>query len=417
MFTKLAYRQIEREKKLNWLVMFQQIIVFILCICCVSVWLSETKYFSAFWKYLKQKGVYIQCDGIVDGHNMKMVQDSSWLEKRMNKAHAVCCYSVVGDVENKKNGEVFQMEGRAYDEELINAYEPCMREGKWLNKHQKESDKIHVVISENTIGLKTGDIIYIYGDEIENPIEAVISGVLKNQEQIIGYSCTGETDNDYRMFYESRDIETEEKPIILMEYKELKSYIEKYHNSAKPIIDNSVIFIYDKDITNVEAEENNRFLTEQCEANIIQNLSVIKKNSGSYLWGKLSVVFPIFVCAVILTMLTQITTAIIIGKRNLRCFMIYRFCGASQKKLSKIILLQSLGTTGVAAIAAYFIIYIILQVSREIDTTMLKMGIGQFAVCTVVAIVQILVNYCIQVSIIRKGTIIQGLNKTSDSEG
>lgn len=417
MFIKLAYRQIEQEKKLNWLVMFQQIIVFILCICCVSVWLSETKYLSGFWKYLKQKGVYIQCDGIVDDGSMKMVQDSSWLEKRMKKAHAVCCYSVVGEGENRKNGEVFQMEGRAYDEELINAYKPYMREGKWLDNLSKESDKMHVVISENTIGLKTGDSISIYGNEMENPIEAVVAGVIRNQEKIVGYSCTGETNNDYRMFYETRDIETEERPIILMRYEELESYILKHHNSAKPVINNFVIFIYDKGITNAEIEENRRFLTEQCESNIIQDLCAIKKNSRDYLWGRLAVVFPVFICAVILMVLTQITTSVIIGKRNLRCFMIYRLCGAPQKDLSKVILLQSLGTTAIAIGSAGFIIYMMLRISGAMNTTIIQVGIWQLVVCIVIGSVQILINYCIQSYTIRTGTVIQGLNNTNDSEG
>lgn len=416
MFIRLAYRQMEQERKLNWLVVFQQIVVFILCICCVSVLLSETKYLSGFWKYLKPKGVYVQCDGIVDEDTMKMVQNSSWLEKRMNKAHSICCYSVVGEGKNKKNGEAFQMEGRAYDQEIINAYEPEMLEGKWLDKIPEESERLHVVISENTLGLKTGDNICIYGDETGNPIEAVIVGVIKNQEKIFGYSCIGETDNDYRMFYEMRDIETEKKPIVLMEHDELEAYISEHHNSAQPVINNSIIFIYDKNITSAEIEENKRFLAEECEVNIIQGLNVIKKNSSDYLWSRLAVVFPVFICVVILTILTQITISVIIGKRNLRYFIIYRLCGAEKRGVAKITLIQSMAVTGKAIVIALFIVYI-FQISGRMDVTIIRLGMLQLLACIFIGVVQILISCDVQWSVMRNMTIMQGLNNTNDSEG
>lgn len=410
MYSRLAYRQMEQGGKINILVVFQQIITFILCISCVSVLMSEAKYISGILKYLNQQGVYVQTDGIVDWDTMKMVQDSSWLEERMNSAHAICCYSIVGEIKNKKTGELYDLAGRAYDQEILEAYEPEMLVGDWLDKTSKQSETLPVVITENTLGLTKGDCIYISGEDGEEPLEATIVGVVKNQSEIFGYSCIGEADNDYRMFYETRDIETEKKPIILIAKQELEK------NLIAPPIDNSIFFVYDENITKEEKEKNRTFLTEECGVWVIQDLDMIRKNSINYLWSKLSVIFPVFICILVLTVLTQCATSVIIGKRNLRSFMIYRLCGAEKRKIQKIALMQSVLLTGKALVMAIFGCWIFEKIGI-MEGTVIEGGCWQILACLLICIGQIGISYGVQWGMIHDITIVQGLCNTKDSEG
>lgn len=417
MLIKIAYRQMEQNRRLNLLAGIQMVITFCLCIACVSVVLSETRYISGLWKYLNQKGVYVQTCGIIDNQNQKDVDNPVWLEGRMKSTHGIYCYAVRGSYIEEKTKSYLELEGRAYEEEIVKAYKPDMAEGNWLDKAPKQEGILNIVISQNALGLKTGDfILFQKCANEEKPIKAVIVGVVKDKEKIYGASCDSEDGLDYQAFYEKREMETEHRPIILMEKQDLEQCKKLTENSTLLSIQGSMILMYDSDITRQEAAENSRFLAENCEVDVVQKLSVVKENSLNCLWSKMSVVFPLFICALLLTIMTQLAVSVVIARRNLRNFMVYWLCGVPKRKIRRIALLQSILLTGISLGIAVFLVWIYGR-GCMIFQTVIKLGSIHILVCLILGILQIIIFYGVQWKMIHNTTVIQGLNSTKDNEG
>lgn len=326
-YMKLALYTWKKQRMIAFLVLFQLIIMFMLGLSCISMIHEKFPLYNSVQSLLKGDGIVIQSYGIEDELRAP-VHNKEILAQTLDSTNAFSSYNVWAAV--YKGKESMDFEVRAYDEEIINAYKPKIETGRWLS--DEANDKIlYAVISQNPYGIDVGDRILLYDVLAEKqviPVETEIIGLLENNAMVSGFSTTTSNQTDYRNLYQSTNYEYLSKPLLLLSAEQLQKVNTK--------MGNNYLVMQAQNLSWLCAESPKQL--DECKTTLLQDgvtilgeFDEIRETNNDIFFQELFQIFPIFLCAFIMCLITEVSIGAIIGRNMQRNYGIYRLCGLNKR--------------------------------------------------------------------------------------
>lgn len=397
MYFKLALREFKSNWFMNIIIIIQMVIVFFSVTSAVSIADYFYQYYNNFREYYESEGYLYYMNGVQvenDRHRNVTANDSAVVEQQLKKADVVSCYSPWAEFSVGGENEI-GMYTIAYDHEIIDAYEPQLSEGRWL-EWERDDGIVEAVISENTKGINVGDEILMYNSFMNEPEEAFtvkIVGKLMDGSRIVGVSDVRANDNnDYRAVYFDYYVEAEEKPAILLSVDQISRCMEKNENLKLERFMSRLMFVrFHEDITQEERIHNERWLGMQVLMPAAINMSEIRANSSMVIKERLLAVLPVFIGLFILTIISAMCTCAISIKRQMKDYLIYSVCGMPWNRCIWITMLNSL-LINITAMVICIAAVIGGTSFRLFDETTISMGLWQIMACVAVAVLYMLLS-------------------------
>ena len=93
---KLAFKNLEKQTKMNVLIFLQLAILLLICMSCVSVFFSTYPNFRGAERLSQGDGELLFAYGLIDSSTGEIIQDSRMLEERLPGNRFISSYSIWG---------------------------------------------------------------------------------------------------------------------------------------------------------------------------------------------------------------------------------------------------------------------------------------------------------------------------------
>lgn len=381
-YVKLAFYVWEKQKLVSFLIFIQLAVMFVIAMGYVSLLGEKYPQYVGMNRLAEGDGLVVQSYGIEDDQQT-VIQNKEGLEKLLDGTDVYSCYNIWADV--YRNDQSLEMEIRSYDTEIIESYTPKIEQGIWLNKAEK-SDTVHAVVSQNDYGLEVGDVIEIYdkfSDQERVPVNVEIIGILGDNAVIPGFSVTTSNKTDYKNFLQTANYEYLSAPLLLISADELGKVNQE--------LDTYYIVSQMSNLSWIRCNDSQQL--EACEEWLLQKgvmilgeFSEISRNSKNVFYQEMFQILPVFICAFIMCVLTEISVGAITGKNMQYDYGVYRLCGLSKKGCIVVQLISFVWIMALA-LAASLAIYLLLLSGNFLKNTVLGFGIPQIlSICMIVAL-------------------------------
>ncbi len=259
------------------------------------------------------------------------------------------CHSVLAlPLDEEKNAKAI-----SYNDNLIEAFTPELKDGRWLQS-SKNTEKLEVVISENDYGWTVGDSIPLlctgYPDGFVT--EAEIVGIIEDDVKI-PYASARDGEDKYTLFYDSYSFAIEEIPIMLFSSDTIRNLnTQETGNSILQGMMYSALITYPDDYTEEQlSSEKQKLSSMGCLFS--ESLRKMDKNSKQYLYEQVYNLLPIVAVLLVLTAVSSVSSSALSTKRRLRDYAIYYVCGLKWRQCILINMIQSLILSALSVILAF----------------------------------------------------------------
>ena len=416
MIGKLAIKQLKMHFLMNIIILIQLVAILFISILVTSTVVSRFNYYNPFKDYFNQKGLYLELENIKQIDSNVLIESSKELEKYLKKANVISYYNVWLNYEvNNQNMEYSTV---AYDQEIIDRYQPELESGRWLQESDNDTSEIEVVISNNKEGVKVGDIINgtdVYSLQPDNKVKIKVVGILKDSTLIYGHSDKYKEKFDYEMLYRNYNLEFEDKPIVLMSKEDIDERMKEQDNySIERMLSGTTLITYDKDITDEEIEYNENYIYTHSSPFHFEDLPEMNKNSIDYIFSQIYSLLPIVCSVFILTLISSLSTNAIAAKKELKNFSIFYICGLRWKQCILVNVFSSIYLLFGSMIITILCLVFCLKF-EIISKSIVSVGPYQLLVCLGISIIYILCSVILPYKIIGDNTVneFEALHKVS----
>lgn len=381
MIIKMAFKELEVRKNLYTFIILQLTAVFLIGISFVSMMEMEYLKYNAFKSYLNKEGWYIY-GGNIDTPDNYPVRDSAVLEEYLAATDVLACYSLSGEMH--KEGELVKTEPIIYDQTIIDAYEPALKEGRWLEDADIQTNVVEAVIAPNSYNLGLGDILTIqeYGAKPEDDCVLVeIVGVLAEDAEFYNISFTKNMIT-YKNLYDSVSNGKRDMPILIMGGDDIReTEYGKKGKSELLMIQGAILLTWKEGITEEEKTKNITYMTDHCFIAQKEELPSVYLKSREEIKGEMQKYLPVLICGLVLAIISSLCVGIIASKKQWKHLSVYNMLGLSWNRCIRIQMAAYLILEGISLITA-FLIAILLKLFHITDYTVIRLGIPQFMFCS-----------------------------------
>lgn len=226
-----------------------------------------------------------------------------------------------------------------YDDDIIERFEPEIKNGRWLNK-SKDANCIEGVISENDLGIEVGDTIRIACfslEESDSFQDVLIIGKLPENAKIVGYwrGDSSKKDVNISSLYGTASFATEQQAVLLLSSKYLSENTTVLQGIFGP-----ALITFPQDYPQEKVEQARQLLVDyNCRNSYM--LSEIKSNSLSYIFEHINNLLPIIIVLLIMVIVSSISSSALSTRRGIKSYAIFYIVGLEWKKCILINLIQS----------------------------------------------------------------------------
>ena len=408
---KYSLRIFKRNKLLNFYIILQMTMVFVMTLFMVSSFVSRYQYYSPFSEYINQTGYFSKLSSATEILNNYADEpsDISSAMKNVSEDNVIASYRVNFESNNK-----FAVSAFSYDNELYQKYSPQLKSGNWLNKidDNNKYNGIPVVVYDNSNTISVGDILtehyydYSESDESGNPkyddVTLEIIGILNPDSQVVHYN--------YNEYNDCRDIFSTASNIAESECSDILYFFRQEDILKADIFSMSDGISFIK--TSIGDDDSSKY-NKKIVMGISErffDLETFNNNSIRYLTQEIQKIFPIFICMLLLTLIVIISIDTIATYKELRNYAVIYICGMSWNRIILInmiyVLLQMLFSLILAVLLCT-----ICDLFNLLSNVIFNFSLLQIIVCTGIIIVSTLSSLILPIGIIRRNTPKQILTK------
>lgn len=376
---KTAARELEIHRKLYTIVLVHLYITFFIVMSLVSLVETDYRRYQAFESYMKQEGWYMYLFD-VSADNGQIIKNSRELESCLRSARVSACYELDGELYS--GSEKLSVQMRGYDTDILEAFGPELKKGRWLDEADRDPDGIRAVISANTLGIEVGDVLKLYGYDrlAEEPLTVRIVGVLAEEEPVFDLSFSNDGIN-YQNFY--RRTEADE-PYVLMAYEDvLQAELQKTDRDELMRLAGNTFILYEDGITEADRQYNTEFLSANGMINQREELPAVYEKSRAALRRTLFQYAPAVLMGFLLTAMNSVCVGIILSKKQRRNLAVYHMLGLTWGRCLGLQTITWLLTAGEAFVLILITCLFVTLFGLDIY---MRPGIWQTGMCVCVTI-------------------------------
>lgn len=402
---KLGIKEFSRSIYSNMFIALQLAVTLIVAIACVSSVLARTKYYTPVKDFIKGKGFFIYSVTNSAMFN-SVLEDFDEIDKTYSGYKVRTTFYPYSDIS-------YGVGADALDNDYINAFEPELLAGEWLDKCDSNSNEIYGVISESTIGTTVGDTIdatylkvvsektdYVDIDDYldhyiteEINLKVKIVGVIKDNSKILGFSnSTNEPNDDFRKLYSISD-KSDSNFLILS-----KAQMENLGYKASRV-DSRIIKFKDT----ISDDEYTSLYRDLRQYGIIVPLEDLRHNSTSYVNGELIKLLPILISLFVLVIVSSVSISALNIKQRIREYGIFYVCGSRWKSCIVINFINNV-LTSISSVVIAFIIIDFMKMGGYLANTVISFGKWQFIICCSIIIVNWIISLVMPIGIMKKNS-------------
>ena len=409
----------------NIFIAIQLAVTLVIAIARVSSVLSRTEFYTPVKNIINQeKGFFI-----LSADDQAIFSDGISKEKSIDKIISPYTvnylhYNFEDQYIKDKNYEYIYSEKPNYitclSDEFANIYKPEMLDGKWITDYRpKNNNEIYGVITENTI-YKLNDTITAVTTKIKGkadpkdefydeedpyvyeyvPIKIKIVGVVKEKAKIFGLSPRNTTYSahtiNFNDLYSTFDKEDTDNTKLILSENVVKNLGLDYYYSDKYIIklkDN----ISDNEMSEIEMNMKNNAAGE------LTPLNELMSNSLDYVNGELIKLLPIFICALILVIVSSVSISALNTKKKMRYYGIMYVCGSRWKSCLIINLINSILTI-IMSVIITVLAFNIFKYTSLLENNIFNFGNIQIIVCMIILLINLIFSFIMPLIIMSHNT-------------
>ena len=430
MIFKYAIREYRSNIIMSLLCLIQAVFLFAIVIGLISVFMIRYSKYKPAREMVEQKGFV--CNMVFSSHlndeNEGMRVESSEAYEKMLKGAKVYGQYEVGafigkapEVQVASEGGQYWSNVRAYDDELIQGFQPNMQSGEWLGIASKEKESLEAVVLQSSNKYQVGDTIYLDNNSetiLKTKIPVKIIGIIDRGSDII-YQSNQFGLTDYRMLFSNMEQEVEKleeisytntinnfmPEIFFVSKKNLDCVQERYEteeadknlsqNYEKVLsVENKIfgtelngitIISIDKNCSEKEFEYNRNKIAQISQFSFLHDLEYIKKNSWFRLLANISELIPVGVGMIVFSVISFVSLSTLLYQKNVRKYSIYYVNGLTWKQVFKIHILYILLIMLMALALGVALIYGVVKLEL-VDYVAFQIGFSQMAGCIAILI-------------------------------
>lgn len=394
MIFRLGVKEFIRNIGLNLLIILQLAATLALSIFLTSTIEYRLAHYLPFKEELSSKGLYVLYRGFDYDH--KPIDDKNKIISELEKVKEITATYTAPIIDKHSNSDDdISYNITAYDEKIFTSFKPRLKSGKWLDK-RKEGDYLPAVISHNSSGIKTGDILALtgYNDKSEEvDVKVKIIGTLRDGAKVFSKNSHDAYDN-YLDLYMNYNYEQELRTTLFVAVDDMDKLDLSYIISGKGFI------TFDDDITDEQARSNLGKIDEYCSA---YPLDEVNARSISHITYQLYLLLPIIIGVLMLVIVSTLSISAINTSKQMRNYAIYYMCGSQWRSTSLISLVSYLVVAAFSFVLSWTVI-VGLSLFGILDKTSLRLGIFQILVCLVIILIGLCTSVLTPYLMIRKTT-------------
>lgn len=382
MIIKMALKELEIRKELYTFILLQLIITFLIAVSFISMMETEYTKYKAFENYLKKEGWYIYGGNILTPDNY-VVNAPAMLEGYLASSDILACYTLSGDLQ--KEEMPIQAKTIVYDQPIIDAYKPDIKEGRWLKNADIGTNTVEAVIASNSYGIGLGDTLTIheYGAASEeSPVSVEIVGILADDAEYYDISFSDNMIN-YKNLFASVSKGKQDEPVLLMSREDI---INTENGSELLLMQGTVLLTWKEGITDEEKKRNIKYMSEHCFIAQKEELSVVIQKSRKEITGELQKYVPVLACGLLLTVISSLCVGVIVSKQQWKYLAVYNMLGLPWNRCVWIQTVTYIIIEGISLIASILIICI-LKLFSLTDNMAIGFGAWQFIFCIGISLI------------------------------
>lgn len=241
---KLGIREYVRHFWMNLLSVVILSVMMISIMILVTTILKQTRLYRLIRPYLGEKGIV--AESMDDEHIGEMQAVDKILMSSDTSA----------DVSVRGKSEIIPMS--IYDSYIEKYMEPIMKEGRWVSKIRGKKGQIAAVISENSLGIGSGDTVKAEFTTKEGKrIKAMlyISGIFCDGQKIYSQGTRIDKRDDYREYFNTHSFYQSGEIQLITTREQLGAYYENVDR-----ICTTAFIKYNDSITELQLKYNNMIL-------------------------------------------------------------------------------------------------------------------------------------------------------------
>lgn len=351
---KTVQKNIRSEIVLNLITILQMVAAMVVTGILASSVLLRYQYYAPLKECFQTKGIYgIFPDfAMEDPSNPDMFHflNAEELLEQLDGATDIMAVSMAMTA-NLADDPLKTFNQYGYTDNLIEAYQPELSEGRWLQS-SSEAKFLEVVVSENSYGWHVGDHLRIlFYNEPESVIyEAEIVGILQKDTKIPLGIMNDSNHPNFMQFYTTYSFDVEEIPVVLM----ASEYLAQLDDGPEVVqgVYGSYLMTYPENYTAQQITQEQQKLS-QFGSVFSMSFDEMRPNNMQSLFEPAYYLMPIILVLTILTAVGCISSSALTTRRRLRNYAIYYVNGLQWKQCIFINLIQSF-VCGVIAIVLAF---------------------------------------------------------------
>ena len=387
---KYTIKMMKRNLFINLFVVIQIAVTLFLIVICTSSIMFKIEDYLPLRKLLNKDGKFIITTGTKNyeygddnyytSDDFFKLEDISVNNNKIKEVYGCTSVNIYPANENS-SPLIF-----SYTQNMIDLYTPDIKYGNWLNKSDTRSDEIAAVVTYNT-KYKVGDLVE-FTDSV-NHYNFRIIGMLDKTAQTI--NTNGDSKSNY--YYTFKDIyQTKNLLEFYVNYEDVKNA----EISQEPI--GALFVVYEKGLNDEEKLELNRKLYQ---FGALMDLSELNQNSIEYLKSDITLILPISLCILILTIINSVAVNAIQTKTNLKAYSIFFICGAKWKVGIIISLLNGLFTWLFGVVLSGILAFIFTNMNGS-SQYIISFNLPEIIMCVLMGLLNIIVSIILPILIISK---------------
>lgn len=346
---QLSVKEYLKNKWFNFFSIILLISMILSSVILISTMEKQTRLYRMLKPYMGDKGIY---GATVDDECIESLQ-------RVDKVFAgSVTYCSLND------NEVAEM--LVYDKRVERYFKPVLSEGGWLRENPQSEDMISAVISNNNLGIKTGDVITVRvtsqnGEEEQRQI--YISGVFSDGQKIYNTEVYLHSDFKFSEMFDTYSYEQLDGIVLITNMKEYDKWKDSVVTRLyKPIIRFEDGITEEEMSYNVEVLDDYHSEISGLKGNIgeINDLGAISKRSRREMRSLYVSYIPLVMVAFILVCLGIIGINTVKTALNTKYFAKLYLCGMNWYHNMIFVTFEMI----INCIAAFFLSVVIIYILR-----------------------------------------------------
>ncbi len=386
----LGWKDVKRNRVLNFIIIILLMIMFATAISGISVVVSKVRVYSKIEPYIENKGVFLWCEMLTRGSRGILYSDAAELRQYLPEADSILAISRwIASTYQGKEINVWE-----YPEEVVKMLSPAMEQGRYFTIQDIYSNTLKGVVSHNTYGIREGDVVRINYDLAKGCYQEIeIVGVMEDDAVLYQPQYFGENTKDFRQCFQSYNYNAMGgEPVILIAQQQILANQSKGRFSNVNFrlsdsgfmkeIEGPVIISYSDNVSDEQIDEDILFLIDGATSSISRQMTLKQFNSNSreYVYEELDNLYPVVVCVMIFILVAAVSAGVLSVKKNMYNYAVYYMCGLRWMQCAMISLVSAFFVAAGALLLVGSAL-VILQFMGKLEKTVICYDVWQIVIC------------------------------------